>query len=130
MKITIKQLEEHGACIKQVRRFKRLFGSEVSVTKARCLKHTQQFDFNWAAFKLLSRPARAEYNKARMAAWAEYDEARMAAWAEYDEARMATWAEHKKALRPAWAEYNKAKAAAWAEYNKARALAFWRASKW
>ncbi len=136
MKLTLKQLKDQRACADQAHLFKKLFGAEVSVTKARCLKHAQQFNFGWAANRLLPASARAEYLKATASAWAEYLKATASASAAYNKAialayNETAWAAYNKAKTPvlAYNEYSKATAPARAEYHKAKALAFWQASK-
>ena len=86
MKITIKQLRRLGACEKQVEKFERLFGPSVIVTEALCVKHAQDFSWNWAAGKLLSAPAREAYDEAAASARKAYDEATVPARKAYNEA--------------------------------------------
>jgi len=101
MRITAKMLTEKEACANQVRRFKKLFPRGVKVTRAVCLKHARDFDWDWAAYNLLSVPAWEAYKKARAPALEAY----------------------KKATAPAWKAYKKAKATALDAYEKARATA-------
>lgn len=54
MLLTYKRLVEKRACLKQRRKFRRLFGKSVNVTVRLCIKHSQDFDFTWAAGALLS----------------------------------------------------------------------------
>ena len=77
--LTLAQLK--GTCAQQRALFRKLFGTSVEVTEALAVEHADSFDWTWAANKLLSAPARAEYEKVRAAAWAEYDKVRAAAWA-------------------------------------------------
>ena len=72
MKITIKQLRRLGACEEQVEKFEHLFGPSVIVTEALCVKHAQDFSWNWAAGKLLSAPAWEAYDEAATSAWKAY----------------------------------------------------------
>ena len=102
--LTLTQLKAAGACPSAIARFEQLFGDQVGITKALCVKHASDFNFGWAARHLLGDAAREKYNKTCATAMAEYN----------------------KACAPAWAEYDKALAAAWAEYDKASAAAFGR----
>src|SRR5574340_188112 len=64
MKITKQMLLDKEACSNQVELFVSLFGEEVKVTKANCLKAWKVgIDFNWAANNLLS-PSQLEAYKA------------------------------------------------------------------
>ena len=108
MQTTHKQLVQLGACSDQADQLFELFGDKtVKVTRALCIKHAADFDFDWAARNLLPTPALVEYEKVRAPAWAEY----------------------KKVEAPALAEYEKVEAPAWAEYKKAAAAAFFAATK-
>jgi hypothetical protein len=78
------QLIAVGACPNQVKLFYELFGAQVYVTVKRAESVADKFDFSWAANKLLSAPARAEYDRVRAQAGAEYDRVRAPARAEYD----------------------------------------------
>ena len=79
--ITLAQLRKLGACKDQVALFKVTFGSSVEVTVEAAVEHADKFDFDWAAGKLLSAPARAEYEKVCAAALAEYEKVCAPAWA-------------------------------------------------
>lgn len=65
MKVTAQILRDRDACEEQVDVFIRLFGdgTEVVITKGRCAKFADTFDWDWAAEYLLSH-----------AAWEEYDQ--------------------------------------------------------
>lgn len=56
--LTLKQLEEAGACDKYYKRFQELFGESVEVTYEVCLKHSKDFNFGWALNRLLDKDAR------------------------------------------------------------------------
>ena len=107
MKITKALLESKGACNTQVKLFAKLFPRGVTLTKAICMKHAQEFQWNWAAENLLSNTARAEYVKVT------------------DKARKEYW----KIEGLARAEYVKVEGPARAKYIKQCAIAFWKASK-
>jgi hypothetical protein len=55
--ITADRLNELRACNEQLDIFKRHFGDSVEVTLAACIKYADQFDWNWATFRLLSKEA-------------------------------------------------------------------------
>ena len=61
-------IKEAGACAKQVRRFKKMFGEEVNVTITKAKEVAKIFDFDWAADNLLNYDAVNQW-------WREYDEA-------------------------------------------------------
>ena len=84
--ITLRQLDAKGACQDQRDKFKEIFGSQVEVTLDLCIKHAQDFDFNWAANHLLPSTAEAEYARVRAPAWAEYERVTAPARAEYERA--------------------------------------------
>ena len=62
--LTVADLKKVGDCEEQTERFRELFGAEVLVTVELAAKHASDFDWNWAAMKLLSAPARAAYEAA------------------------------------------------------------------
>ena len=104
MIITLKQLDNRGACKGQRDLFEKLFGASVEITKELCIKHASDFDWTWATKNFLSASAQVEYDKACASAQVEYDKACAPAQVEYD-----------KACAPAWAEYDKACASAFAD---------------
>ena len=114
--ITLRQIDAKGACQDQRDKFKEIFGSQVEVTLDLCIKHAQDFDFNWAANHLLSSTARAEYARVRAPAWAEYERVTASAEAEYE-----------RVTAPARAEYARVRAPARAEYERVKASAFFHA---
>ena len=105
-----------GACREQRELFAELFPKGSPKTRKAALaaarKYAGKFDWEWAAEKLLSAAARAEYEKVRGTALAEYDKVRAAALAEYDKVRAAARAEYDKVCAAARAEYDKVRAAA------------------
>lgn len=124
--ITLNQLEAAGACKKELTRIRKRFGLSVEITEEWCLAHAMRFDWRWAA-RLLSRPARAEYERVCASASAEHDRACAAAWATWL-ARVADAAAEEECARArasallgrarvrvsAWAEYVQTCAPAWA----------------
>ena len=74
--ITVKQLQDVGACSAQVDKFVELFGSKVNVTKKLALQYYNVFDWNWVCSALLSKSASAEYDKVCNPARAEYNKVR------------------------------------------------------
>ena len=75
MIITAKKLESLGACADQVALFRKLFGERKKVAVDLCRKHAADFDWDWAARRMLSAPAWKAYNEAAAPAWKAYDEA-------------------------------------------------------
>ena len=122
--ITVALLRSKGACEDQVDTFRSLFGDAAPLTVEAAVENAASFDWNWAADRLLSAPARVEYRKVHDAARAEYEKVRDADWAEYEKVRDAAWAEYRKVSAPARAEYEKVSDAARAEYQKVRACTF------
>jgi hypothetical protein len=78
--ITLRKLENLGACSEQRRLFKRLFGSRVAVTEAKLLPHANKFNWRWAADHLLSAWAWGEHEQATARVWAEDNKARASAF--------------------------------------------------
>ena len=85
--ITLKMLQDAGACHDQVVLFRKHFGRSVDVTRERCVEFADVFDWDWAARRLLSAPALAAYDAARAPALAAYHAARAPALAAYHAAR-------------------------------------------
>ena len=80
--LTLQTLIDKGACYAQVELFRAKFGESVRVTQRLCVSVADAFDWNWAARHLLSKPARAEYERVTAPARAEYERVKAAAWAE------------------------------------------------
>ena len=108
--LTIKTLEAKGACTSQVERFRDLFGDSVTITPERCVEHAAQFDWSWAAKKLLAPSAYVEYEWVRVTAYAEYTRVCDTADAEYKRARVTAYAEYQRVCDPAYAEYTRVRA--------------------
>ena len=97
MKITKQMLLDKMACSYQVDLFVSLFGEEVKVTKANCLKAWKVgIDFNWAANNLLSPSQRKAYLDIQQPAWEEYKAIEQQALKAYE-----------AILQPAYEEYRK-----------------------
>lgn len=79
------------------------------------------FNWGWAACRLLSRPAWAEYSRAVILERAEY---RRIATAAYRRVEAAARAEYLHIRIAAWDEYNRIATAAQAEYNRTTARTF------
>ena len=109
-KLTLQQLVNAGACPSALDEFRRRFGAEVAVTARTAVAVAGVFDFDWAAYCLLSAPARAARDKAIALARAAYDKATATAWAAYDKATATAWAAYDKAIARAFAHaYNEDK---------------------
>ena len=118
MKITKALLIRKHACRGQVDLFAELFPEGVVITESICLAHATEFDWDWAARKLLRPPARKACDEAHALAQKACDEACAPAWKACDEARVLAW----KACDEACALAQKA-------CNEACALAFARAAE-
>ena len=70
--ITLGMLKEEGACEDQIKLFKKLFGKEVKPTKALCLKHAHDFNFDWAGPTFLDGFAAATFYDTRHPAWKKW----------------------------------------------------------
>jgi len=129
MIVTLKRLEEFGACAEGRERFRELCGESCTVTEKLCVEHATEFNWDWAACRFLPVEAWAEYDKAWAPTWEGYKRACVAALAEYDKTRKAAYAEYRRVVEAAYAEhrrveeYQRARAAAWAEYTRARTAA-------
>jgi hypothetical protein len=115
MIITLEMLRQKHACRDQVARFQELFGAKVAVTVELAVKHAQDFNWDWAAWSLLSAAGYSAYIAAMAEALLAYaaatDEARLAYAAATDEARLA----YAAALAESPRAYNAACARAFAE---------------
>ena len=103
-KITLRILKAKGACESQCERFAALFPEGVEVTEALCIKHADDFNWDWGARHLL-----------RASAWDEYKCAKASASAEYQRAKASAWAKYERVEAPASAEYKRAKASVFAK---------------
>jgi len=101
--LTSRQLCRAGACQQQVRRFRRMFGTQVEVTPELAASAASEYDWVWAAENLLNATAWKAYEEARATAWQAYDEARATAWKAYEEARATARKAYEEARATAWA---------------------------
>ena len=84
--LTLKTLESLDACLTQRDLFRSKFGDFVKVNESLCESVASDFGWDWAASRLLSSSALAEYERVCASAWAEYRRVRDSAWAEYERA--------------------------------------------
>ena len=114
-RITVELLKSINACPDQVETFSKLFpkGAPISM---RSLTKAQKAGLGvFFLERLLTAPARAEYDKIKVQAWAEYEKIRALALAEYEKIRVLALAEYEKIRDQAWAEYKKIQAQALVE---------------
>ena len=119
MKITKALLISKHACRGQVDLFAELFPEGVVITESICLAHATEFDWDWAARKLLRPPARKACVEAMAPARKACDEAYALAWKAWDEA----------CDELAWKVCAEARAFARKAWDEACALAFARAAE-
>ena len=86
MKITKALLIRKHACRGQVDLFAELFPEGVVITESSCLAHATEFDWDWAAKKLLRPPARKACDEAMAPARKACVEVMAPAWKAYVEA--------------------------------------------
>ena len=86
MKITKALLISKHACRGQVDLFAELFPEGVVITESICLAHATEFDWDWAARKLLRPPARKACVEAMAPARKACVESMAPAWKAYVEA--------------------------------------------
>ena len=86
MKITKALLISKHACRGQVDLFAELFPEGVVITESICLAHATEFDWDWAAKKLLRPPAWKACDEAMAPARKACVEAMAPAWKAYVEA--------------------------------------------
>jgi len=127
MYITLKQLQDAGACEEQQKLFKQAFGEQVEISEALAVQYAKVFNWEWAAEHLLSVLGRKAYREAEATAWKTYCEAEAAAWKTYCEAEAPAAKAYDEAVVAAYTAYREAVAAAWKTYREAKAIAFYRA---
>jgi hypothetical protein len=71
--ITLKQLDEKNACLRQRDMFEKLFGESVELSEEVVEKHAHNFDINWCAQNLLSSELYVEFIEQRGPAFVEFD---------------------------------------------------------
>lgn len=52
--LKLSQLESRGACQEQRRLFQTKFNQQIELTEELCVEHADEFDWDWAACRLLS----------------------------------------------------------------------------
>lgn len=124
MIITVTHLENLRACSAAVSRFREFFGKSALVTEEECVRHAADFDWDWAAEKLLTSAQWQEYKRIRARAYVEYERVKSEAWADYDRIEASAWAEYLRIQAAAQKEYEIGTAAARTYSNVARAVAF------
>ncbi len=78
--LTLETLKLMNACYGQALLFQELFGDSVEITPELCIKHANDFDYNWAARNLLSKTGYDKYLIEKNAAWDKYRSEKNAAW--------------------------------------------------
>lgn len=63
MVITLKEMQDSGACEKSVKRFRRIFGESLELTDESIAKVAPFFDWDCAATKLLSEEQAETYER-------------------------------------------------------------------
>lgn len=133
-KITSDLLRRRGACMQQIYLFIELGGDRLALTEELCIKHANQFAWDWAADNLLTRKARTYYKRIIEPALAKYEHAVQAAAAEYENTLQKALAKDVPTVEvEAWGEvdalveYRRVQKPAWAQYKRACASAFYRA---
>ncbi len=123
--ITEAMLRELKACAPQRELFAELFPKGISASDLReaCVTHAGEFDFDWAAEKLLSLAAREEYLRIKAPAWQEYHRVNAPAWQEYCRVAAAARQEYYRVTAAAHDEYHRVTADIWQEYDRVTAAA-------
>ena len=119
MQISVKYLKVLGACRNQTDYIYSIIGTEsVEITEELCLAHSDQIDWNWAARRLLSSSARAEYDRITEPSRAEYYRITESARAEYDRSTESARAEYYRSTELVRAEYDRSTESVRAEYDR------------
>ena len=121
--VSIRKLKLLGACTQQVELFHQLFGDRCTVSVDLCVAHAAQFDWSWAAQKLLSATACRAYPEAYATACRVCDEALATAGKAYGEAIALARKARDEAIAPARKAYDEAIATAYKAYDEAYATA-------
>ena len=127
MKITIRLLKSKGACSEQLEKFKELFPKGVVLTEALCIKHANEFDWDWSAENLLTPTARKLYDETRAPAWTLYVETDAPGWTLYNETCAPARKLYDETCATARKLYVETRATARKLYDETRAPAFARA---
>jgi hypothetical protein len=89
--ITLKQLEEFGACESQRILFKARFGESVKLTKKVILKHQHEFNLYWLSVFALNAANQKRLSEETSEAYNEYWALRTEVMKEYDNWRNKNW---------------------------------------
>jgi hypothetical protein len=89
--ITLKQLEELGACESQRILFRVRFGESVKLTKKVILKHQHEFNLNWLSVYVLNDANQKRLGEEAQEAYNEYWDLRTAVIKEYENWRDKNW---------------------------------------
>ena len=108
----------------QIDLFRKRFGESVEVSPELCASVASLFSWDWAAEKLLSDAARADYKRIRDAARADYTRIEAQAWADYMRIAATARADYKRIRDAARADYERIEAQARADYERIVATAF------
>ena len=133
--VSLRKLKLLGACTQQVELFRQLFGDRCTVSVDLCVAHAAQFDWSWAAQKLLSAlankawgeaiaPANKAWGEAYATACKARDEAVAVANKAYDEAVAPARKAWGEAIAPANKARDEAVAVARKAWGEAKARAF------
>ena len=99
MKVTLKQLKRLNACKDQYDLFASLGLDGVEITGELCIKHAQDFDWNWAAHNLLRKPYREAFDLATKPHWEVYFLATEPHWIAYYLATESLWEARALAIK-------------------------------
>ena len=126
IKITVKTLRGHGACLGQVKVFLEKFpkgvvlrSEEHAVRIARSVASV--FDFTWAGEILLEGRFEDLYMEAREQHWQAYMEGIAPHWKAYREAEGRHWKAYREAESAHWKAYREAIATHRKDYEEAKA---------
>jgi hypothetical protein len=121
--ITLAQLENANVCSVYTEKFRELFGNSTEVTVELCVRHAQDFDWNWAADNLLTATARRAYDDATATALKAHDDAMATARRAYEDAMATALEAYEDAMATALEAYEGATAPASRAYEGATAPA-------
>jgi hypothetical protein len=113
--ITYDTLRTAGACQEQRELFRQLFPKGTEVTEELCVRHAQDFDWEWAAENLLDDATRKVYNDAEAPAWKAYEDAVGAALKAYDDTAASAWKVYDDTRASALRAYTNTAASAFAK---------------
>jgi hypothetical protein len=102
--ITYDTLRTAGACQEQRELFRQLFPKGTEVTEELCVRHAQDFDWEWAAENLLDYAAWKAYRAAETSAWRVYTDTMASAWEVYDDTRASAETAYTDTMASAFAK--------------------------